>query len=191
MNVMKRYAKFAALWSLCAGAVLALGGCAPQSEALDLAETAASGGGVGLATAAKAATSASTAKGLLMAHTAGAQALLNPAVALSTGAAMAQTQINARRNQAAAAKVAALVSQDSRLERGLKGMLVQAYNQENGTHYRSYQEIQDHLWIESYNESFGTSFKNLSQCRRDYNRRKGTHFKTDKAFRQAIRDGKI
>jgi len=177
------------LWAL--GTASLLGGCAGSSDAVDLASTAAGGGAAGVKTAAKSLTHASTAKGFAMAHTAAVPGLLNPGTLLSSGVSALVSANNARRNEAAASKVAAMAANGDRMERGLRNMVVVAYNRKHGTHFRSYDEIMDHEFVADYNKHFHTKLKSFDECRKDFNRRAGTRYKNVEEFRQARKSGEI
>jgi hypothetical protein len=172
-------------------AALILSGCAASSTATDLAATSVSDGGVAAKTAAGSLTSSATARGFATAHTAALPGLLNPGTLLSSGAAALMSAHNARRNEAAAAKVAALTADGDRMERGMRNMIVVAYNREHGTRFRTYDEIMTHETVKDYNKRFKTACKNLDDCRRDFNRRAGTRYKNAAAFKKAIDSGEV
>ena len=155
---------------------LLLGGCAAD-QAATAVETADLASKAGVKTVAGPLSAPNAARGAAIGTAAGARALLNPGAALATGVAVANSQANARRNEAAAAKVAGLVANSDRIEHGMRNMLVVAYNRENGTHYRSYEEMRMGVYLKDYNKHFGTRFKSFKELLPDYNRRFHTGFR--------------
>jgi len=166
-------------------AMMLLGGCAANQAATAI-ETADMASKVGVKTVASPLSSAAAAKGAAIGTAAGARALLNPGAALATGVAMINSERNARRNEAAAAKVAQMAANSDRMERGLQNMLVVAYNRENGTHYRSYKAMRIGDYLKDYNKHYGTRFKNLKELLPDYNRRFHTKIRTTEALYQRL-----
>lgn len=156
---------------------LLLGGCA-ANQAATAVETANLASKAGVKTVAGPLSDPNAARGVAVGTAAGARALLNPGAALSTGVAMANSRANARRNEAAAAKVAKMAANSDRIEHGMRNMLVVAYNRQFGTHYRSYAEMRMGDYLKDYNKHLGTHFKSFKELLPDYNRRFHTRFRS-------------
>ena len=160
---------------------LLLSGCAAD-QAATAVETANLASKAGVHTVACPLSDPNAARGAAIGTAAGARALLNPGAALATGVAVANSRANARRNEAAAAKVAGLAAHSDRIEHGMRNMLVVAYNRENRTHYRSYKEMRMGDFLKDYNKHFGTRFKSFKELLPDYNRRFHTKFSSTNAL---------
>jgi len=102
---------------------LFLNGCAAD-QAASAIQTADMAAKVGPRTVAGPLSSAAAARGVAAGTAAGARALLNPGAALATGVAMANSQTNMRRNEAAAGRMANMVANSDRVESGLRHLLV-------------------------------------------------------------------
>lgn len=125
-------------------------------------------------------------KGFLQGQAIGAKMLSNPAM-LGVGAlGSIQDQRNKAANKAAFGKLSSMMSNPDAVNNTMENRMLQAVNQQNGTHFGTMQELQDSYKVSGYNEEEGTHFTTLRQVRLDHNKKKGTTFLTDKAFRDWI-----
>ncbi len=124
--------------------------------------------------------------GMVQSQIVGAQMLMNPAV-LGVGAVgTALSEHNKAQNRKAFGDVSNMYVNSDRVNNQMEGMMLQAYNKKYGTHYRTMAQAQEATKIQGYNKKYGTKYTTFSQVRVDYNKRKGTHFKTDNEFRAWI-----
>jgi len=128
--------------------------------------------------------------GMAQSQIIGAQMLANPAVigvgALST----AISEHNKAQNKKAFGDVTDMYVNSDKVNSGMEGMMVKAYNQKYGTKFTSMRQLQETEKIKGYNQKYGTKYSTLSELRVDYNKRNGTDFKTDTAFRKWMADNR-
>ena len=128
--------------------------------------------------------------GMLQSQVIGAQMLANPAV-LGVGAvSTAISEHHKAQNKKAFGDVTDMYVNSDKVNSGMEGMMVKAYNNKYGTHFTSMAQLQEATKIQGYNEKYHTKYRTLSEVRVDYNKRNGTHFKTDKAFRKWLADNR-
>ena len=191
---------------LLAATVSAVGmsGCAP--EAIQVLQAAASasnaqGAGSNLASALAGGTaqprntnalagrmmrSSASQKGFLQGQAIGAQMLANPVVVGVSALSMAQSRRNEAKNREAYVKLQNYMANADSHNAKVANAMVANYNRQMGTHYTTMRELQEAIKIEGYNKNEGTHFKTLSEVREDYNRKHGTNYQTDQAFREAL-----
>lgn len=176
-------------------AVVLFSGCSNQEVALanSLANSAvgASGvtsGGSGSFNPHSSLKSPDAVSGMAQSQVIGAQMMMNPGVIGAGAVGTAISEQNKAENRAGYKKVSALMDDPDTTNDHYSTMMVQAYNKQNGTHYRTMQELQDAAKIQGYNKQSGTNFKTFKEVRLDYNKKKGTDFKTDKQFRDWIEE---
>lgn len=174
------------------GLVVLLNGCAPHETAIADAlvnKTMASsktGVKVGNATVKNMLKSPDAIKGMGKSQVIGAQMMLNPAM-LGVGAlGTAISKKNEAKNKKAFGDITDLAVNSDRVNNSMQSMMVRAYNQKHGTHFKSFNELQDHGKIKGYNTQQGTNFQTLSEVRTHYNANNDTEFKTDQDFRDYI-----
>ncbi len=124
--------------------------------------------------------------GMMQSQVIGAQMLMNPTVLGVSAVSGAISQKNMRQNTKAFGDMSDMYVNSDRTNSKMEGMMVQAYNRKYGTKYKTMNQIQEVTKIQGYNEKYSTKYTTLSQVRVDYNKRKGTQFKTDNEFRAYI-----
>ncbi len=176
------------------GTVFAVGftftGCSQTETALSntLINSAASTTGVGSTFNPASSLASPASVGMAQSQVIGAQMLANPAV-LGVGAVSgAISEQNQQQNKAAYSKLSALTDDSGSTNNAMEMMMVQQFNKQKGTHFKSMQELQDYAKITGYNEQEKTNFTTFTQVREDYNKKKGTNFKTDKEFRDWLEE---
>ena len=122
--------------------------------------------------------------GMAQSQVIGAQMLANPTV-LGVGAvSTAISEHNKAQNKKAFGDVTDMYVNSDKMNSGMERMMVKAYNQKYGTKFTSMRQLQETEKIKGYNQKYGTKYSTLSELRVDYNKRNGTDFKTDTAFRR-------
>ena len=77
-----------------------------------------------------------------------------------------------------------------KMNNSMEAMMVKSYNQKYGTRFTSMAQLQESVKIQGYNEKHGMKYASLGEVRQDYNKRKGTNYKTDAEFRAFISSGR-
>jgi len=173
-------------------AVMLFSGCSNQEAALanSLANSAAGASGVSSGSGSfnpnSSLTSPAALKGMGQSQVIGGQMLMNPGVIAAGAVGMAVSEHNQAQNKAAFGKMTDMYVNADKMNSSMEEMMVKSYNQKYGTHYRSMVELQEATKIAGYNKKYGTKYTKLGEVRRDYNKRKGTHYKNDKEFRNFI-----
>ena len=130
--------------------------------------------------------SSASRQGLAQSQVIGAQMMMNPAVIGVGAVGTAISEKNKAENRAAYGKLSTMMDDPDKANSSMGNQMVKAYNQQNGTNFRSMQELQDHAKVTGYNEQEGTKFKTFDEVREDYNKKKGTKFKNNNEFRAYI-----
>ena len=185
---MKRLTK-TALISLVVGALFT--GCSQQEMALanSLAGSAMGGSGsgnAGRATVANMSSSPAAQQGFAQSQVIGAQMQLNPVTMGLSALGAAQNEYHGAKNREGFNQLTELAVNSDQANNSMQQMMVRAYNQKHGTHFKSFTELQDHAKVRGYNKEQGTDFKTFSEVRMDYNKKNGTHFQTDQELRAYI-----
>ena len=161
-------------------------GCSQQEAQLanTLASTAVNAAGSPHASVNNLKTLASPAgAGMVQSQVVGAQMLMNPGVLGAGAVGTALSEYNKAQNRKAFGDISNMYMNSDRVNSQMERMMLQAYNKQNGTHYKTMAQAQEATKIQAYNKKYGTKYTTFSQVRVDYDKRKGTHFKTDNEFR--------
>lgn len=178
------------LIGLAAGAFVT--GCSQQEMALanSLASSAmgssGSGSSAGASAMANMAGSTAAQQGFAQSQAIGAQMQLNPVVMGLNALGAAQNEYQGARNREGFNNITELAVNSDQANNSMQNMMVSAYNQKHGTHFKTFTELQDHAKVTGYNKQEGTDFKTFAEVREDYNKKNGTSFKTDQELRAYI-----